>query len=1103
MKKKKSKKLSKPRILRNERTRQDLMSPQDEAAAIWNTTQAVELPMGRTIGEFLTDRGLSKSAGGEVVSPAQAVSRLRVEGGEKYQVGRTIAEGGMGIVREVRDVNCRRSVAMKVLRSDDPKYEEEDLLRFIEEAQITSQLEHPNIVPVHELGIDMSGRVYYTMKYVKGLLLSDVLDEIRRDNQEMIEQYPLSRLLTIYQKTCDAVAFAHSRNVIHRDLKPDNIMIGDFGEVVVMDWGLAKVLETSTVSTSLEGKPLPSARMAKEENLFDVEAALDESTGETTVTSIRTDRAETGLKTMSGRIMGTPGFMAPEQTRAGSVGADARTDIYSLGGILYGILTLRPPVRGGDLKTVLRKIIHGDIVPPAMYNQWVLERDATETHDGTEIHYEEKFSFPHCPGGQIPVTLSDIAMKAMSVDPEERYISVQELQHDVEAFQDGLIWHLILDEDFSEQDVSSRWEIIGGQHEVKEGELRLYAGEPQVLLLKRELLGDVRIEFECHQESAYLNDVGCFMSAVRTENRKEILSSGYELKYGGYNNTQNVVMRLNRRLWSTPASPLVRGKKYRVMAEKVGTTLRMVVNGEEVFRVTDPDALSGPDRTAVGLLGWMADTRYTRIRIYSLGTPWKSDILDTAERHLLKGHYVTAMDLFQEVLDSMPDIERLERAERGFETARNRESMQRHLPEWRERLQEAWPSAPVQVRVDNDGLTVEITKAGINDLEPLRGLPLTTLYCAGNNITDLEPLRGMSLVTLNCGGNPIASLEPLRGMPLVTLLCECCEIESLEPLSKIETLTMLNCGGSRLVDGLKPLRGMSLSWLSVWGAGLDSLDAISDLRLNALYCDANNISSLEPLRGMELTTLLCSGNRIKDLEPLRGMPLTTLHCGENEIEDLEPLIGMLLTQLSCHANRIKNIEPVAGMPIGALTCGANLFTGIGSFVKNPPENFFFDCDTIPTEELEWIHQAWSRDFRFADHARNVSILIALRRVDHPALRDLSQEFNGHHYLYVPKLLKWKDAEKFCEDFGGHLVTIMNQEENEFISSLFPRGSWFWIGLYTVGGHQQWVTGEECAYSRFVDPLRDRIDGPKVFCSGSWSYNVSPIAHNCFMIEWDD
>src|SRR5262249_29593447 len=158
--------------------------------------------------------------------------------GPAYAIGREVARGGMGAIREAEHVSLRRKVAMKVMLSG-KQASRDAALRFEREAQVLAQLEHPNIVPIHDLGIDEQGQVFYTMKFVKGVTLKNVLEEIKTSNAETISKYPLTNLLTIFQKVCDAVSFAHSKGVIHRDLKPENVMLGDFGEVLVMDWGLA------------------------------------------------------------------------------------------------------------------------------------------------------------------------------------------------------------------------------------------------------------------------------------------------------------------------------------------------------------------------------------------------------------------------------------------------------------------------------------------------------------------------------------------------------------------------------------------------------------------------------------------------------------------------------------------------------------------------------------------------------------------------------------------------------------------------------------------------------------------------------------------------
>ena len=137
--------------------------------------------------------------------------------GRKYKVITTINRGGMGVILQARDLRIRRTVAMKVMKTSN-QFSRENVLRFIDEAQLTGQLEHPNIVPVYEMGIDDQGEIFYTMKFVKGTTLDDVLRGIRNGRQKTIEKYPLGTLLTIFQKICDAVAFAHSKGVVHRDL---------------------------------------------------------------------------------------------------------------------------------------------------------------------------------------------------------------------------------------------------------------------------------------------------------------------------------------------------------------------------------------------------------------------------------------------------------------------------------------------------------------------------------------------------------------------------------------------------------------------------------------------------------------------------------------------------------------------------------------------------------------------------------------------------------------------------------------------------------------------------------------------------------------------
>ena len=256
---------------------------------------------------------------------------LAGEGG-RYQLLGEIARGGMGVVLKGRDVDLGRDLAVKVLlekHRDHP----EMVRRFVEEAQIGGQLQHPGIVPVYELGQFPDQRLYIAMKLVGGRTLAALLVS-RKDPAE-----DRSRFLSTFEQVCQTMAYAHSRGVIHRDLKPSNVMVGNFGEVQVMDWGLAKVLGQGGVAD--EARP----RQADDD---------DEA--------IRTLRTGSSAgESRAGSIMGTPAYMAPEQARGSIDAVDERADVFGLGSILCEILTGQPAYSGRSGVELYRKAQHADL----------------------------------------------------------------------------------------------------------------------------------------------------------------------------------------------------------------------------------------------------------------------------------------------------------------------------------------------------------------------------------------------------------------------------------------------------------------------------------------------------------------------------------------------------------------------------------------------------------------------------------------------------------------------------------------------------------------------------------------------------------------------
>jgi serine/threonine protein kinase/WD40 repeat protein len=354
--------------------------------------------------------------GGVRRGPAREYVERFARGGlasRRYLSPREIARGGMGSIRCVWDNDLRRELVMKamLLPSDrsgglDTRPPDGRLLsRFLEEAQITSQLDHPGILPVHDIGVDSDGRLFFTMPLVKGEDLGKVIEKARRGEAP----WDRTRVLGAIVKALEAVAFAHSRGVVHRDIKPENIMVGRFGETYVMDWGLARVLEQGEVD------PRDTRR-----STFDAITELRNrgAAAPAPERSISTERSEdddpdSPHATLDGDVIGTPGYMAPEQARGQRDRVGPRADVYSFGAILYQVLSGHMP--------------YGD--PLSKKSGLSLLERILET-EPTPLRKLEK---------DLPDELVAITAKAMSPQPEDRYPSVSELLEDVRAYLEGRV----------------------------------------------------------------------------------------------------------------------------------------------------------------------------------------------------------------------------------------------------------------------------------------------------------------------------------------------------------------------------------------------------------------------------------------------------------------------------------------------------------------------------------------------------------------------------------------------------------------------------------------------------------------------------------------
>jgi serine/threonine protein kinase len=300
----------------------------------------------------------------------------------------------MGQVLLGFDTKLRREMALKVTHLPREEIPRQLLARFVEEAQVNAQLEHPNIVPVHDLGLDPSGRAYFSMKLVRGRSLEEILTARLAGAKSSLAEFGLRRLLDIFLQVCLAMEYAHARGVIHRDLKPANVMVGDFGEVAVMDWGVAKLKEIAAgVSTEAEA--------------FATEQELAETGRVSTpgpVTSVRADTK--AWQTHDGAVLGTPHYMAPEQAKGLAV--DERSDLYSLGVMLYEILCGQVPFDHEDATVVVRRVILENPKPPS-------------AHDP-----------------QVPPALETLVMRLLAKEPQDRALPLPEVRAHVQNYIDGI-----------------------------------------------------------------------------------------------------------------------------------------------------------------------------------------------------------------------------------------------------------------------------------------------------------------------------------------------------------------------------------------------------------------------------------------------------------------------------------------------------------------------------------------------------------------------------------------------------------------------------------------------------------------------------------------
>ena len=696
-----------------------------------------------TVSRYLTAR--SKASSGVGGATALMVVPRPVDDSGFFELKNVVALGGMGAILSAEDKNILRTVAIKVMLPG-AALSEEKVQRFVTEARITGQLEHPNIVPLYEMGVAADGTLFYSMRLIGGHTLSQILTDIRNNDADIVAKYPLGQLLTLFQKVCDGVAYAHSRGVIHRDLKPDNIMVGDYGEVLVMDWGLAKLLPMSLAR--------PSVRQAAA--MLPSELAGRDS-----------------FRTLDGQVKGTPRYMAPEQAEARSDSIDVQTDIYALGAILYTILTLHPPVTGDDVREVLENVAAGRIVPPTTFNT----RTSVQDREALKAFGDIIPPLVHCPDRRVPAALSAVTMKAMARQPENRYQTVAELQRDISSFQGGratiaekattlTLMLLMLKRrrtEFTLIGIAALLLLslgVAAFINVTNTLAELRATAPSIYAEARLLVGELKfaraeqkisyaISLDPREADYYAFRGQIYQSMMRFRDAREDFARALQLSPAHPHARENRDLCdkiLNTEKGKDSLSPesfieLMRALRNQGRdAEVTALTPRQSKDSQQIF-----DSWKVLLQKA-GLHGQLTRDPDGLLQL-NLENSKVSDI------SLLSGMPLSSLNLARNA--AVTNIAPL----RGMPLA--------YLDLSGTRVQDLVPitRAPIfELNLSNN--------RRILDLNPLQTGPLTKLDLSGTSVSDLRPLRELQLTSLNLQRTPVSDLGPLRGMPLTLLLLD-------------------------------------------------------------------------------------------------------------------------------------------------------------------------------------------------------------------------------------------------------------------------------------------------------------------------------------------
>ena len=957
----------------------------------------------------------------------------------RYQVQGEIARGGMGAILKGRDTDLGRDLAIKVLL-DEHKDKPEVIQRFVEEAQIGGQLQHPGIAPIYELGQFADKRPFFAMKLVKGVTLSKLLADRAEPSADR------GRLLGIFEQVCQTMAYAHSRGVIHRDLKPANIMVGAFGEVQVMDWGLAKVLLAGGVADEKKSRALQQGQ----------------SIIQTLRSGVGSDPPGTpgslGSQTLMGSVMGTPAYMPPEQALGEIDNLDERADVFGLGAILCEILTGKPPYVGTDGTAVFRQASRGklDDCMARLDACWADADLIALTKHCLELEPKKRPRDASALAERVSGYLQSVETKLRETElaKVDAQVRAEELRRRQKlTFTAGVAVAASLVVGLS----ASMWQGLRADREANRAkseerravavldELRAtapaFAEQARALAAKeqfREAIAKLDYAVKLRPDAAeYLVATGdllqcqlklaeaaaIYREALRVQPGLARAAASAQLcdellaaktrEDGKLTRESLAKLHLAMQRQQRPAAELM------PVARLLGEEKKLLV---EYWLARLKDLPVSAENPLEKRLTVREDGRLAL------------DLSDTKVLDLtpLAGAPLAALNLSQcQELSDLSDLRGLELIELNIsETS----------------VTDLTPLGEMQTLEKLD-----VSNSRVSDLTALGALRLKALECKRCPISDLNPIRKMPLEALDLHGTRVSDLSPLIGMPIKNIDLSLAPVLDFSPLAQLP-LEKCYLQRNRITD-LVVLRGKPLKELVIWGCEharnyevLTEIKTLELLLLPATYRDLpvkdyeaiGTLRDLPQLRqlGSEIMnrmgyaatgskdifwqewdreqtffsalrkngiafkfrrhstgtyTLDIRDQPLRDLSILKGMPIIELDLHRCPFADLTPLHDLKLEKLSITSDAVADLSPLRGMSIDRLYLNnCSKLTDVSPLTELPLRELYLDGCQKLTDVAALAKIPTLEKVTVPVQARNVD---ALRKL--PQLKRLGfQLFNG-------------------------------------------------------------------------------------------------------------